>query len=107
MRVTFTVDHPNAFDPVTKQRIPNVRVEVSVLEKFLTEYPGATSVTFKELFEKFPIMGYLHNEDGPAIKSSTHRAYFKNGEMLRPGSDEFKEIQHKEAYKDNVKEILR
>lgn len=107
MRVTFTVEHPIAIDPVTKQRIPNVRVEVTVLEEFLTKYPEATSVTFNDLFEKFPVTGYLHNEDGPAIKSPTHRAYFKNGQMLRAGSDELKEIQHKESYKDNLKELLR
>lgn len=107
MRVTFTVEHPIAIDPATKQRIPNVRVEVSVLEEFLKKNPDAVNLTFNELMTQRPIMGYLHNEDGPAIKSPTHRAYFKNGQMLRAGSDELKEIQHKESYKDNLKELLR
>lgn len=110
MQVIFTVEHPDAWDPFKKERILNERVQVSVKEEFVKKYPNCKEKTFKQLIVEYPIFEALDNDSFAAVKSlttDTIRWYFKNGRMLGVGSDELKEIKHKESFNENVDSILK
>lgn len=110
MRVVFTVEHPDALDPVKKVRIHNERVQVSVKEDFVKKYPEVTSKTFKQLVTGYPFYEALDNDAGAAVKSLTTdviRWYFVDGRMLSLESEEYKRLVHKETFNEGIESILK
>lgn len=110
MQVVFIVEHPDAWNPIKKERILNEKVQISVKEEFVKKYPDCKEQTFKRLITEYPIFEAFHNDSFAAVKSlttDTIRWYFKDGRMLGIESDELKEMKHKESFNENVDSILK
>lgn len=70
--------------------------EMSFKTDFLKECPDPYAVELCDLFQKHNVQKFLHNPVGSACINHTHgyKAYWLNGNLLDPNSEEVKKIEH-------------